>query len=629
MANPNPFTPEEVAQILEAFFAAVGTRQYIGARYVPIFGRKGEESIIWDNSAPYERLTIVLYQGNSFTSRQYVPAGVEITNEEFWAETGNYNAQVEQYRQEVSNLRDTIDEIQNTVDENYEKNFYILVSDFTAGTDTENIQAAIEAAKQANGKKTIVFEQDKEYITENRIDLDGLSNVELIGNGAIISHGKNYGFFIGSTSHDVYIHDFVFAGTFEPNDTITNSNACIGISGPSNTNLYDTYNIFIERCKFTFGVFGIAATNTMGLNVSDCSFYGGTYRPEDAAGGYGILEQSCINVNIERCYFEIGDYGRHDIYISVKQTKVTNKVSKNVYIHDCFSDRSNMNQMAGGGYFSTNTVRIAVRSCTNFHVDGFYSIGGTGVIAIGNEDGPQNNAIIENIYTYGNVFIASSIGAAESRAAINVLGSQNETNNIDVEINNLHVENADVNFLDISGEADTLTIKNMIVNYRIQISGFYKKTWLHLINIGVKSSGALSYSGDSNLIGKFENFYNANKTGVLTCGTTSGNGKIDLSCYQSEAKTCRIGANGTLTWQNSELAHPIMTVDNSNTDYRKIVMTYTTKPLNGILSSVGSGVIGFFNFDSTHDTGENSARIYIYDSDGTVNLNKNVLLVLV
>ena len=79
----------------------MAVRQYIGARYVPIFGRPGEESIQWDNTKPYEPLTVVLYQGNSYTSRQFVPVGIEITNEAFWAETGNYNAQVEQYRQEV------------------------------------------------------------------------------------------------------------------------------------------------------------------------------------------------------------------------------------------------------------------------------------------------------------------------------------------------------------------------------------------------------------------------------------------------------------------------------------------------------------------------------------------------
>ena len=91
----------EIKQIIDEFLNMTTERQYIGARYVPIFGRKNEDSILWDNTAPYEPLTIVLYQGNSYTSRQYVPIGIDITNEDFWANTGNYNAQVEQYRQEV------------------------------------------------------------------------------------------------------------------------------------------------------------------------------------------------------------------------------------------------------------------------------------------------------------------------------------------------------------------------------------------------------------------------------------------------------------------------------------------------------------------------------------------------
>lgn len=111
---PDTFTPEQVSQILEEFFKVVGTRQYVGARYVPIFGRKDETSIQWDNSAPYEPLTIVQYQGNSFTSRQYVPAGVDIVNEEFWALTGNYNAQVEAYRREVQTFSNRIGAIESS-----------------------------------------------------------------------------------------------------------------------------------------------------------------------------------------------------------------------------------------------------------------------------------------------------------------------------------------------------------------------------------------------------------------------------------------------------------------------------------------------------------------------------------
>ena len=71
--------------------------QYVGARYVPLFN----EPLDWDITKEYEPLTIVYYAGNSYTSRQAVPKNIEITNEKFWALTGNYNAQVEQYRKEV------------------------------------------------------------------------------------------------------------------------------------------------------------------------------------------------------------------------------------------------------------------------------------------------------------------------------------------------------------------------------------------------------------------------------------------------------------------------------------------------------------------------------------------------
>lgn len=76
----------------------MATTQYIGARYVPLFA----DPIEWDKTKQYEPLTIVTANGNSYTSRQFVPAGIEITNDAFWALTGNFNAQVEQYRKEVT-----------------------------------------------------------------------------------------------------------------------------------------------------------------------------------------------------------------------------------------------------------------------------------------------------------------------------------------------------------------------------------------------------------------------------------------------------------------------------------------------------------------------------------------------
>lgn len=72
--------------------------QYIGARYVPLFA----DPLDWDIQKEYEPLTIVYWQGNSYTSRQAVPKGIDVSNEEYWALTGNYNAQIEQYRREVA-----------------------------------------------------------------------------------------------------------------------------------------------------------------------------------------------------------------------------------------------------------------------------------------------------------------------------------------------------------------------------------------------------------------------------------------------------------------------------------------------------------------------------------------------
>lgn len=76
------------------------TRQYVGARYVPMFANPIE----WTNTAAYEPLTIVTHNGNSYTSKKYAPAGISITNTDYWVLTGAYNAQISQLSTEVSSL---------------------------------------------------------------------------------------------------------------------------------------------------------------------------------------------------------------------------------------------------------------------------------------------------------------------------------------------------------------------------------------------------------------------------------------------------------------------------------------------------------------------------------------------
>lgn len=77
-------------------------RQYVGARYVPkVMGE-------WNKALQYEALSIVTYLGNSFTSKVPVPANIDISNKNYWVNTGNYNAQVEAYRQETAQLNNAL-----------------------------------------------------------------------------------------------------------------------------------------------------------------------------------------------------------------------------------------------------------------------------------------------------------------------------------------------------------------------------------------------------------------------------------------------------------------------------------------------------------------------------------------
>ena len=143
--------------------------QVLGAKVQPTFADPAE----WNNTRTYAPLTIVLHEGNSFTSKQYVPIGIDITNTDFWAETGNYNAQIEVYRKEVKNLDSFVNEtIVPTINENSsaiaEVNSKVVsihefnVKDYGAKgdgktDDTEAFKAAIAAANKSIKGDYVVF----------------------------------------------------------------------------------------------------------------------------------------------------------------------------------------------------------------------------------------------------------------------------------------------------------------------------------------------------------------------------------------------------------------------------------------------------------------------------------------
>lgn len=81
---------------------------YKGARYVPkIMGQ-------WDANVNYEPLSIVINQGNSYTSAQYVPAGVPLSNNgPYWFQTGNFNGQISALGEQVEINKTEITDLKN------------------------------------------------------------------------------------------------------------------------------------------------------------------------------------------------------------------------------------------------------------------------------------------------------------------------------------------------------------------------------------------------------------------------------------------------------------------------------------------------------------------------------------
>lgn len=133
-------------------------REYIGARYVPLF--MGE----WDNTKTYEPLSIVLHQGDSYTSRQFVPVGIDIDNEQYWFVSGNFNAQIEAYRQEVAGFNQRITDL--------DMKFPIANDDITDNAiATRNIQdASIVTSKLANNAVTTAKIADANVTTAKIAD---------------------------------------------------------------------------------------------------------------------------------------------------------------------------------------------------------------------------------------------------------------------------------------------------------------------------------------------------------------------------------------------------------------------------------------------------------------------------
>ena len=187
---------------------------YIGNRYVPLFDGA------WDNTKEYEPLTIVEYNGASYTSRTNVPIGAEITNNTFWVCTGNYNAQVEQYRKEVIKECSNIKQSFNDFQENQETKFNVIlinaekkIDDFikesynNVNLDIQTLQSNFESLKSQIETDISTYKQEIEkYKNDTITEVDNKKNEisQLLTSNNIVFDG---GSFLDSSNNNYNLYD--------------------------------------------------------------------------------------------------------------------------------------------------------------------------------------------------------------------------------------------------------------------------------------------------------------------------------------------------------------------------------------------------------------------------------------
>lgn len=293
-------------------------RQYVGARYVPkIMGE-------WDKNIPYEPLSIVTYKGNSFTSKIPVPAKVDIGDETYWVNTGNYNAQIEEYRKETleakqlanntntdlqtfkKNQTNTNNEFNNKIDLttsalNNLKNVVFdgdtpsVITVAKKGGRFHTINEAITFAKkycERDNRVTILIYsgiyRENIVLTKNPgIDLIGIGMPKIISdaaypNGPANIYGDTYieGIYFYSTSKDAY---------------------AFHLDGSTDTSCGTS--VYIVNCKFVSDnqpALGCGCTRGCQYTFINCAFYGtdGIYLHNEASANVDKQQFNAIGCKI-------------------------------------------------------------------------------------------------------------------------------------------------------------------------------------------------------------------------------------------------------------------------------------------------------------------------------------------
>lgn len=378
----------------------MSVREYIGARYVPLFA----EPLQWSDQQEYEPLTIVINAGNSYTSRQFVPKGIDISNTNYWALTGNYNAQVEQYRQEV---KGAVNDIKNINDSRILK--FNTVSDMVASNFISVGDIVETLGRNSINDSGGAFYSIKTGLTPNGMDIIDLGTMQ----AKYINKGH------------VNIEQFDVAGKKDISDILQ-----YALDNYSEVHVTQNKNYPIAKQIFVRGGQSLISDRyeNIGSKTSDCTFIW--------VGSVDSAAISTITTETNPFYDAYPQYG---------------SIVKNISV--------NGNNSLGLGFLITGqqscyvdevtaincTIGICITRCWNFNIGnvhafwcdlGVSTVPATTldatfnpVLKTGVNDGAVNNMSIENITAqfcgcgiYMNVVLQTCFSVIDVEACTNVNG---------------------------------------------------------------------------------------------------------------------------------------------------------------------------------------------------------------
>lgn len=219
------------------------TRQYIGARYVPMIFADENGDSQWRDNIPYEALTIVTNLGNSYTSRKPVPVGVQIDNAEYWVLTGNYNAQLSEIATNVAKMQEEFEKIEPKLKiytSEYDT-FDEVIDDYNAsnyGMIIINSDIELNNSKEINKSCTIYGNYGNKLTLKGNLKIKNntsiINSYILIDGGSIILNGSgvkilcnNIHFTTSTSNRGIVIertNDFLINGNTFISDTAELSN---------------------------------------------------------------------------------------------------------------------------------------------------------------------------------------------------------------------------------------------------------------------------------------------------------------------------------------------------------------------------------------------------------------------